>query len=79
MPAGDNGNLLQKNFIESLRNNFNQGVASDARVDAMSSPSPRLIVDSDKVEKTSYKTTSVLKHLLHRYNADASDNGKKEI
>jgi hypothetical protein len=30
-------------------------------------------------EKPSYKTTSVLKHLLHRYTADAMAANKKEI
>jgi hypothetical protein len=63
---------LSQNFIESLRNNLNP--SDDARFGVADVKAPRLID-----ERTSYKTTSVLKHLLHRYNADATDNSKKEI
>jgi hypothetical protein len=49
--------------------------AADVSVKAV--PTPAAKTPSDR--ENSYKTTSVLKHLLHRYTADATDNNKKEI
>ena len=76
----------QQNFIESLRNSLNksgQGRLDDVIVprlhDDQIEKNETTMTTTPGAYKTTYKTTSVLKHLLHRYTADATDNNKKEI